>query len=462
MKQANTKKGASPTLLVILSFIGVILFGSLLLTLPIAHQNGEWGDYMDSIFVATSATCVTGLSTYANGIGAELTFFGQLVVLIMIQIGGLGFITILAFFISIFQRKLKFKDRLFLSQAVNSTNFAWVGKFVRRVIGIVLTVEIIGFILGLPVFFSIEGYSTTDALWGSAFLSISAFNNAGFDIFGATSLVRGAGNAVIDSLPNWAYYYMLSYVMVLIVLGGISFTVIMEIFMDRKKPKQWSAFTKIVLVSTAFLIVAGFLAFLLTDVIFTHDMNVFEALFQSITTRTAGFAASDQNSMSIAGKTISSVLMFIGGSPIGTAGGIKTTTIFMMVLCFFKFIKGKPIVAFNRQYSRQSIIKAMSLVFLSIVIALIGFAVIANIENAVSNPLASSENIFFEVFSAFGTTGLSSGITPSLTMASKILICLLMFFGRLGPITMFQVFQSSADTQETKHFKYIETDVIIG
>ena len=457
-------KGHSPYLLVLLSFVMVILVGSVLLTLPISHKSGQWGNYLDSIFISTSATCVTGLSTYENGIGNELTFFGQIVTLIMIQIGGLGFITILAFFISIFNHKLKFKDRLFLSMAVNSNTIAQVTKYVSRVILIVVTIETTGFPLGLPVFLNPEYLKATnltvyESLWQSLYTSISAFNNAGFDIFGSTSLIRNVGNPYIDAMPSWAYYYMISYVMVLIVLGGLSFVAIIEIFFNKKRPKQWSAFTKIVLITTTILLVFGTLIFYLSDGL-NHNIRFIDCLFQSVTTRTAGFATVDQDKLSLAGKTISSVLMFIGGSPIGTAGGIKTTTIFMIVLSFVRFIQGRQIVAFHRQYSRLSIIKAMSLVFVAIIVVIFGYLAVASLEG--NNPQASSENVLFEVFSAFGTTGLSANLTTTLSVGSKITIIFLMFLGRLGPITMFQIFQQNMDKEETKHFKHIETDVIIG
>lgn len=201
--------------------------------------------------------------------------------------------------------------------------------------------------------------------------------------------------------------------------------------------------------------------FCLTDVL-NGNINPFDALFQSVTTRTAGFASFDQDSMSSAGKVFSCLLMFIGGSPIGTAGGIKTTTIFIIVLSFFRFIQGKNIVAFKRQYSRLSIIKAMSLVFLSIMITIVAFVAIISIEKGGNNEQATSENVFFEVFSAFGTVGLTANLTPSLSFATKIIVCLLMFFGRLGPISIFQIFQSNIEKEESKHFEYITTDVIIG
>ena len=460
MKNKNkTKKPASPYLLVLLSFVGVILLGSVLLTLPFAHKDGQWGQYMDSLFIATSATCVTGLSTYANGIGPELTFFGQIVVLLMIQIGGLGFITIFTFFISLFQKKLQFKDRLFLSQAVNSNTIAGVSKFVKRVIGIVLVIEIMGFLLGLPIFLSVPDYSVPEALWVSFFTSVSAFNNAGFDVFGAYSLIRIAENPIIYGLPTWAYYYLCSYIMILIVLGGISFITIIDVIILRQKPRQWNSFVKIVLITTGILLVSGFVSFCLTDVL-SGNINSFEAVFQSVTLRTAGFANFNQNDLSVAGKTISCLFMFIGGSPISTAGGIKTTTIFIIILCLIRFLQGKSITAFKREYTRTSILKAMSLVFLSLLAVVIGFIVISSLESG--KELATSENVIFEVFSAFGTVGLTTGLTPSLEIGSKIVLIILMFFGRLGPITLFQLFQSEIDGQENIHFKHVQSDVIIG
>lgn len=455
----KNKKPTSPYLLVILSFIGVILLGAVLLTLPIAHKNGQWGDFLNSLFIATSSTCVTGLTVYESGIGAELTFFGQVIVLIMIQIGGLGFITIFTFFISLFQKKLQFKDRLFLSQAVNSNTIAGVSRFVRRVIGIVITVELLGFLLGLPVFLNISDYTVPEALWASFFTSVSAFNNAGFDIFGALSLIRDPLNPIVYNMPTWAYYYMCSYIMMLIVLGGISFITIIDVIILRQKPRQWNAFVKIVLITTGVLIVAGFITFILTDVI-NGNIDTFEAIFQSITLRTAGFATVDQNNLSVAGKTMSCLFMFIGGSPISTAGGIKTTTIFMIALCLVKFLQGKGITAFKREYTRTSILKAMSLVFLSLLIVVIAFIIVRSLESG--KALATSENVIFEVFSAFGTVGLSAGLTPHLEIGSKIVIIMLMFFGRLGPITLFQLFQANMDGEENVHFKRIKSDVIIG
>ena len=342
---------------------------------------------------------------------------------------------------------------------MNSNTIAGVSKFVKRVIFIVLITETLGFLLGLPVFLNVESYSTGEALWASAFTSISAFNNAGFDIFGAYSLIRIAENPIIYNLPTWAYYYLCSYIMMLIILGGISFITIIDLVILRKKPKQWNSFVKIVLMTTGILLVSGFVIFTFTDVI-SGNINTFEAAFQSVTLRTAGFANFDENNLSLAGKVISCLFMFIGGSPISTAGGIKTTTVFIIILCLVRFLQGKSITAFKREYTRTSILKAMSLVFLSLLTIVVGFILVASFEQG--KPLATSENIIFEVFSAFGTVGLSAGLTPALEVGSKITIIILMFFGRLGPITLFQIFQNDLDNEENIHFKRVEADVIIG
>lgn len=459
MKSERRKsKPVSPYLLVILSFVGVIFFGAFLLCLPFAHTDGQWGNFMDSIFHSTSATCVTGLSTYEAGIGNELTLFGQIVMLVMIQIGGLGFITILTFFVSLIQRKLLFKDRYILAQAVNSSSIADVGKFVRRVIIIVLTMEIIGFLLGLPVFLQIPGYTVGKSIWVSIFTSVSAFNNAGFDLFGSTSLIKGMGT-VIDTMPDWAYYYMQGYIMLLIIAGGLSFLTIIELTFQKRRPRQWSSFTKITLIMSFSLIVVGFGALMLTDGI-NGNIDPYQALFQSVTTRTAGFASFNQASLSHAGKTVSCFLMFVGGSPISTAGGIKTTTLFVMILCVIRFLQGKKISAFKREFTNSSIVKTMTLVFLAIIVLIIGHICLASFEHG--NEAATTENTLFETFSAFGTVGLSANLTPTICVGSKIVLCILMFFGRLGPITLFQIFQTNIDNEKNTHYREIPTDVIIG
>ena len=468
----SQKKQISPYLLVILSFIVVILVGSFLLVTPFAQTSGQWAfnyvaddgtriTYLDCLFTAVSATCVTGLCTFNQGIGGALTFTGQLIVLILIQIGGLGFITVLTFIVTLFRSKLQFKDRVFLSQALNATNFADVVIFVRRIIVISFIGELFGFLIGLPVAFTLYPHNVPMALWTSAFTSVSAFNNAGFDIFGNTSLIAEPGTmmAYLKDTHLWAYYYYLSYIMLLIVIGGISFLVIIEVFSFKKTPKQYSAFTKIVLTTSAILLAVGTLAFFLSDGIEkTNRISLFDAVFQSVTCRTAGFATFDQANLSSAGKTISCILMFIGGSPLSTAGGIKTTTLFIVVIAMAAHLRGKRVVAFNRAYTSNTILKGMTLMVLAIIAIVMSIVAISSFER--NNPAVTTDIVFFEAFSAFGTVGLSANLTPILSNGSKITICIMMFLGRLGPMTFFQVFRSN--DKDSGHFQYIEEDFLVG
>ena len=469
----SQRKQISPYLLVILSFILVILVGSFLLVMPFCQTSGQWAfnyvsedgairiTYLDCLFTAVSATCVTGLCTFTEGIGNALTFYGQLVVLILIQIGGLGFITVLTFVVTLFKSKLQFKDRFFLSQALNATNFADVVLFVRRIIIISFSFELIGFLLGLPVAFILYPDDLVHGLWVSLFTSVSAFNNAGFDIFGNTSLIAQAGTAMAQLKEShlWAYYYYLSYIMVLIITGGISFLVIIEIFTSKKSAKQLSPFTKIVLTTTASLLVFGAIAFFLSDGIEpTNRISVFDAVFQSVTCRTAGFATFDQANLSNAGKTISCLLMFIGGSPLSTAGGIKTTTFFIVFVAMGCHLRGKNVVAFKRSYSTNTVLKGTTLLVIAFLVVVMGIISISSFER--NNLMATTDVVIFEAFSAFGTVGLSADLTPLLSDGSKITICLMMFLGRLGPMTFFQVFNSG--DQESGHYQYVEADFLVG
>lgn len=454
-------RGMNPFLLVILSFLIVIIVGTILLYMPFSQTTGHFGDiynFIDCFFTAVSATCVTGLCSFANGIGNQLTFFGQLVVLIMIQIGGLGFITVIAFIITLFKTKISFKHRDFLSKAVGSTSFGHVVLFVRKIILTSFTIEIIGTGLFVPVFLQCADATPANAIWRSIFHSVSSFNNAGWDIMGNTSLIYQSG-AWTASLPAWAYTYMLVVTMILIVFGGISFLVIFDVF-SKKSPRQWRAFTKAVLVSTTILLVTGTLLFILFECTkTTNRMNVLDAMFQSVAARTAGFSTYDQTNLSVGGSVVSCVLMFIGGSPLGTAGGVKTTTIFMIFIALNSFVSGREMHAFNRSYSLQGIIKAMVLLSMSVIFITVCYGVIAAIE---SSRDLGTDVLLFECFSAFGTVGFSKNLTPQLQWGSKLVLTVLMFVGRLGPMTLFQVVQKNLNKETKRGYSYIEEDFLIG
>ena len=456
----SQKKTINPYLLVILSFVIIILIGSILLMMPFARRAKDYGSYIDCLFLATSATCVTGLNSFANGVGQELTFAGQFILMLLIQVGGLGFITLFTFVFTLFNRKLQFKDRLMISLMVNSEDMAQVVTFVRKIILISFSCEMLGFVLGLPVFLQFSE-DVPHGLWNSLFMSVSAYNNAGFDLFGSASLIRGNGG-FIDSLPNWAYYYLCSYVMLLIVLGGISFLVMMDIF-SRKKLKQYRVFTKISLMMTSILIVVGFLVFWIGQ----GFKSPFDALFQSVTCRTAGFATVDQDKLSILNKVFSCFLMFFGGNPLGTAGGVKTTTLYIIVLAMVCYLTGRKVTSFHRRYSNEVIVKAMSLVILGVSVIFICFIGVYAFENSMNVQALGLESskasaLVYEVFSAFGTVGVSTGVTPHLTAGSKIIIIILMFIGRLGPITFLQLLGSKMHFDDNSKYRYVEEDFLIG
>ena len=461
---AKPHTGWNPYVLVILSFVFVILLGSILLYMPFSAASdskiswdnwGDWGYYLDCFFVAVSATCVTGLNTFTNGLIGTFNITGQIVVMAMIQIGGLGFITVLTFLLTLFRSRLQFKNRYILAQAVNSTNIADVVKFVRKVILISAIAETTGFLLGLPVYLNMFPGETGKALWVSLFTSVSAFNNAGFDLFGSTSLL----SEPVQALPTGLYYYLISYLMIMIIAGGLSFLVYIDVFDPNRKYRNYRPFTKVVLVTTVTLLLSGFAIFVLTDVI-PGNIRVSDALFQSVTLRTAGFSTIDQAQLSLPGKAVSCVLMFIGGSPLSTAGGIKTTTAFIIFLSMYCHLRGKPVVAFRRTYSSNMILKAMSLMLIGLFVTIFAMVCIAGIESG--NKIATMENVFLEVFSGFGTVGVSANLTPTLQPWSKIILCILMFTGRLGPITFFQVFQANLGKTNKGHFDYIEEDILVG
>ncbi len=481
----RTGRIVSPYLIVILSLIGMIFLGTLLLCSPLSNSDRVWTNFTDNFFMAVSATCVTGLSVMADGMVEAYNLFGQIVMLVMIQIGGLGFLTLLAFVISLFRGRMRMSNRLFFTQATQASSMGEMRHFVRSIVVITLVIEACGFLLCLPVFLTTFSENMTHGVWVSIFHSISSFCNAGFDILGSTSLMRVEGS-VVGEMASWAYYYLQVVTMILVVLGGISFLVIMDIISLGKKGKhhQLNILTKVVLSTTAVLLVLGFLLFLLTDLAF-GNMTWMEALFQSVTTRTAGFATYNQADMSMAGKVFSAILMFIGGSPLSTAGGIKTTTIFVIFVSIWRNMRGKQNVAFKRKYSNNMIIRAMTLIILSLLIIVICYVIVieCEINTSVINVLVYDEELeeyievektlvqldsafyadaFFEVFSAFGTCGLSTGITPYLSTGSKYTICILMFIGRLGPVTFMQLFNRDLDKETRSHYSYVEADFLIG
>ena len=468
----------NPYLLLIVSFLGITLIGSLLLSMPFVFKdnpNHEWchvGNYLDAFFTALSAMSLTGVTTYPAGLNDTLTITGQIIVMVLVQIGGLGIVTILTFLFSIFRQKMQFKDRLMISQAIAFNNYSEIVRYVRRLFIIVIACELFGFILGIPVFWQLFNSDIPHVLFYSAFHSISAFNNAGFDLFkGTSSLIEGISlsNGVSVDANSWLYYYTTSYFAVLSLLGGISFLVIIDIVLGHKPPRLWSSFTKIALTMTGGMIIVSTLFLFVTDGFKADNpMTLYQAFMQSIYCRTTGFSVYPQEEISLPGRMISSIVMFIGGSPLSTAGGIKVTTIFVIIMSIVSYFRGRHLSAFKRRYSDNMIAKSMSLVFVVLAFLIVAFIGLTILGTSTTEGL--SENIkdnivafyLYEVFSFFGNVGFYTGLEPYFSIGSKIILCLLMLIGHLGPMTFFQLFQNNLDKKGDVHYSFVEEDFLIG
>lgn len=443
-----TKK---PYYTILLSFLVAIIVGGGLLTLPISHRNGEWGSFVDSLFMATSALAVTGLSVYSN-VGAEFTTFGQVLLMIMMLLGGLGIITIFTFFTIIIGKKIGIMERYMVKQALNLTTMEGALKFVQRVILIAFL-----FITGGAFAYSfvmIPQFGWGEGIFQSFFLAISAFNNAGLDILGDSSLIAYQDNIFIQSVT-----------VMLIISGGLGFLVWVELFKNSFRFSKLSTYAKVVLIMAPILIVLGTVGLMITEFsqgdFFRFDL----AFFTSVSSRTAGLTILSIRDLTNASKFLIMVLMFIGANPISTGGGIKTTTTFIVFLSIWALISGKRVHAFQRTFSIESILKSMALVVISYVFVLLTVIVIEYIEQFNTGyplGLKTGTSLLFEVVSAFGTVGFSEGITPYLTDPSKIILLVVMLLGRIGPIAAISVFSDKLSWTEQGDVQYMEATVPIG
>jgi trk system potassium uptake protein TrkH len=382
--------------------------------------------------------------------------FGQVTILILIQIGGLGFMTMATLILMLMGRRVGLRERLVLQEALNEFSLQGLVALIRKILFLTFSFELVGVMLFSIKF--IPEYGFADGLYRSIFHSISAFCNAGFDIMGNyTSFTAYSGDFFINIT-----------LMMLIVIGGLGFTVLIDIG-AKKNFKNLSLHSKVVLVMTGALLIIGFLFFLIMEysnekTLDSGDLNFFEkmlaAMFQSVTARTAGFNTIDQNSMTIPSKFMTTILMFIGASPAGTGGGIKTTTFAVVLLIVYTVLKGRhEITVFDRQVIRGTAYRAVTITAIGLVIVFVFGMVLSVAEQG--NPLGTFDNIMFESASAFATVGLSSGITPSLSMTSKIFMIITMFAGRVGPLTLALAFSRSYNRSKTK-YKYPEGKIMVG
>ena len=431
----------STTQIILLSFLVTILIGSGLLALPISSASGEAVPYLDALFTATTSTCVTGLVTIPTV--STWSVFGQIVILLLIQIGGLGIITIMSGLMLLLNRKMGIDDRLLIQDAFNLNTMAGLAKFIKNVLIGTLIIEGVGAVLYMIVFVPDFG---ARGIWISVFNSVSAFCNAGIDIIAENSLCNYATNPLINIVTS-----------ALIILGGLGYIVWWDVIRvvksrsakNRKIFRHLSLHSKIAITATAVLILVGAILIF----IFEYDnpltigkMSLFDkiqiSLFQSVTTRTAGFATIPQENLTNASATVSIVLMLIGGSPVGTAGGMKTVTIAVLICSAFATIRNKnSVTLFGRRISEESIKKAVSVVVMFLTICATSTILLMATSNA--SPL----DAVFETVSATATVGLSRNLTATLNTFGKLIIIVTMYFGRVGPISLAIALGSKNESQ---------------
>ena len=431
----------STTHLIMLSFIIGIIAGSILLSLPISSASGAPVPYTDALFTATTAICVTGLVTMTTV--TTWSIFGQTVILLLIQIGGLGIVTIMSIILIGMNRRLGLKSRILLQDAFNLNSLSGMVVFLKKVVFGTLLVEGIGSLMYMTVFvprFGIRG------VWISVFNSISAFCNAGIDIISENSLCDYATKPMINITTS-----------LLVILGGLGYIVwwdVIRVTKDfrRQKLKCFSRLTlhsKIALTATGILLLSGSILFFLFE--YNNPLTLSPlslpdkiqvAVFQSVTTRTAGFASVPQQDLTNASSVVSLMLMFIGGSPVGTAGGVKTVTFVVLVSAALSAIRNEDEVSlFGRRIPKQAISKAVAVITVSFIISFISTVLLSAVTDAMLL------DVVYETVSATATVGLTRDLTPHLNIWGKIIIIITMYLGRVGPISLLIAFNIKKEKQ---------------
>lgn len=443
-------KAVTPTKHIAVAFALIILTGALLLTLPIASRDGVSSGFRPALFTATSATCVTGLVLYDTF--TQWSGFGQGVILALIEIGGLGFMSAATLVIFSLRRKIGLKQRMVMAQALSLNDLEGVVRLQRLVLFGSLGVEGIGALILMLRFLPEMGFVT--ALWWGVFHSISAFCNAGFDVFGC--ITPGASLMEFQSDP-----VVLLTLAALIVVGGLGFLV-WEDLVTKRKFKKFSVYTKLVLLTTLALILSGWV---LTCILEWNNPDtlgpmsvgdkLLNGLFQSVTLRTAGFAAIDEGKLTDSSKAVSMALMLVGGSSGSTAGGLKTVTFVVLLLFVAARARGRETVcAFKRTIPQRQVLDAMTIGLILLMLAMFG-----GIFISATSPVGFTDALF-EAVSALATVGLTAGATGALSVPAQILIILYMYFGRVGVLTISLGFLMGNRAEE--RYQYASTSLLIG
>lgn len=438
----NEKKNYSLTYskIVSIGFALLILIGTALLMLPISSKTGSVS-FVDALFTATSATCITGLVPFDTFTG--WTFFGQLVLISLIQIGGLGFITMLSVIVRLTKKKMSLKQKMLLKESVGSLTLGDVKELVKSVLIFTASCESTGALLLMTRFIPLTG-SFKQGIYMSVFTSISAYCNAGFDLMGmfspSSSLISVNNDAVI-----------IITISLLIIMGGLGFIVWEDMKQNKFRYSGFTVHTKLTLITTLILLLGGGILFFVFESGNTFEsmppgQKIINAFFCSVTPRTAGFNSVDISAMASSSKMLTIILMFIGGSSASTAGGVKTSTIAVLFLCLLSNIRNKEEVdAFDKRISLETVKKAVSVVMINLVEIFIAIVLISTIQGDLS-----LTDIIFECTSAIGTVGMSTGITSFLGKTSKIIIIALMYIGRLTSLIFALSFVRAKPKTSTK------------
>lgn len=415
-------------------FIAVIIIGAILLMLPISMSDGNWSHPVTALFTATSAVCVTGLSVV--NVGEYYSFWGQLFLLLLVQVGALGYMTATTILLLLLGRKFRLREKVALQQSLEQVGLAGVEPLIKSILATTIVFELTGVLLLLFIF--VPSYGFKNGLWYSIFHSINAFNNAGFSLY-------------TDGFIKYAKSPLLNFVITgLIIFGGLGYQVIMEIYLwlqNRWQKEQFfhafSLHFKVVTNTTIFLLIFGVITFFIAEFNnpqtlenFNLGQKLIAAWFQSVTTRTAGFNTIDIGKLTDAGLFITIALMFIGASPGSTGGGIKTTTFRILFNSTKAALQGREeVLCYQRKIPVMVILKAIGVVFASA-----SLVAIATILAAFADPELESIQVFFEVVSAFATVGLSTGITSNFTVPGQLVLILTMYIGRVGVLLLVSTF----------------------